>query len=270
MLLNGEPQSQIAMTDRGLTLGDGFFTTLQIKQQRPLLWALHVERLRWCAERLHFPELDIPRLYERLCSQLVGIEQGCCKILYTRGSGARGYGILGCQAPNELISVHDYPDLYRKWQQSGIQLAVCQERLGLTPLLAGIKSLNRLEQVLLKAELENRGMPEGLVLDTEGMVVETVAANVFWRQDSVVYTPDLALSGVAGVMRAWILGYLEQQGIRCQPIRANLATVKAADEVWISNSLMEVVPVTGIEDVTYQNHAMARQLQAAFLSAAQA
>lgn len=270
MLLNGELQSQIAMSDRGLNLGDGFFTTMQVRQQRPLLWDLHVERLRMCAQRLHFPDLDIPELCARLYPALAGIERGCCKILYTRGSGTRGYGIQGCQAPNELISVHAYPDLYRQWQQSGIPLAVCQGRLGQSPLLAGTKSLNRLEQVLLKAELETRGLPEGLVLDSEGMVIETVAANVFWRQDSVVYTPDLALSGVAGVMRAWILGYLEQQGIHCQPIRANLATVKAAEEVWISNSLMEVVPVTGIEDVTYQNHAMARQLQAAFLSTAQA
>jgi 4-amino-4-deoxychorismate lyase len=269
-LLNGEPQTLIDSADRGLTLGDGFFTTIQVRDGVPLLWDLHVERLQSTAQRLFFPVLDVEQLYQRLLTQLHGMAQGCCKIIITRGSGARGYGIRGCESPNELISIHDYPVQYRDWQASGLHLAVCRGRLSHSPLLAGLKSLNRLEQVLLKTELERRGELEGLVLDIEERVVETVAANVFWRQDSVVYTPDLTQSGVTGVMRAWIMGYLAQQGIRCESVQASLHTIKAADEVWISNALLEVVPVTGIEDVTYSNHALARQLQTAFLQATQA
>ena len=155
-------------------------------------------------------------------------------------------------------------------EQTGIPLAICQGRLGDTPLLAGLKTLNRLEQVLLKAELEARDALEGLVLDRAENIVEAVTANVFWRQDSVVYTPALSTCGVTGVMRGWILRQLQQWGIVCHQVQAGLAALKTADELFLSNALMEVVPVTGIEDVTYQDHSLARQLQTAFYQTAEA
>ena len=270
MWVNGHEQSSIPLTDRGLTLGDGFFTTMQIRHGRPLLWDLHRARLMATAEQLQFAPLDLDGLYQRLLMQLSGVAEGCAKIILTRGSGARGYGIRDCQQPSEIITLHDYPEHYRHWQQTGIPLTICQGRLGDTPLLAGLKTLNRLEQVLLKAELEARGELEGLVLDRAENIVEAVTANVFWRQDSVVYTPALPACGVAGVMRAWILRQLQQWGIVCHQVQTGLAALKTADELFLSNALMEVVPVTGIEDVTYQDHSLARQLKTAFTQTAEA
>ena len=262
--VNGQLQSWLPVDDRGLALGDGFFTTIQIWKGRPLLWDLHWARLISSAERLQLTLAEPGKLYDRLLSCVADVHHGSAKIIITRGSGPRGYSIRACQTPCEIISVHDYPTIYQQWQQTGVSLAVCQGRLGSSPLLAGLKSLGRLEQVLLKAELETRGALEGVVLDTDDNIVETVTANVFWRRDSVVYTPDLQTSGVAGVMRAWIMQQLAQSGLVCCQLRAGLAALKSADEVFISNALMEVVPVTGIEDVTYHDHSLARQLQAAF------
>ncbi len=262
--VNGQLQSWIPVDDRGLTLGDGFFTTIQIWKGKPLLWELHQARLSASAERLQLSLTEPEQLYDRLLSCVADVYHGSAKIIITRGSGPRGYGIRACQAPREIISVHDYPTIYQQWQQSGIPLAVCQGRLGASPLVAGLKCLGRLEQVLLKAELETRGAVEGVVLDIDDNIVETVTANVFWRRDSVVYTPALQASGVSGVMRAWIMQQLAQSGLVCRQLRAGLAALQSADEVFISNALMEVVPVTGIEDVTYHDHSLARQLQAAF------
>ena len=262
--VNGQLQSWLPVDDRGFTLGDGFFTTIQIWKGRPLLWDLHWARLLASAERLQIALTEPDHLHDRLLSCIADVHHGSAKIIVTRGSGPRGYGIRDCQTPREIISVHAYPKIYQQWQQSGVSLAICQGRLGHSPLLAGLKSLGRLEQVLLKAELEARGAVEGVVLDTDDNIVETVTANVFWRRDSVVYTPDLQASGVTGVMRAWILQQLAQSGLECCQLRAGLVALQSADEVFISNALMEVVPVTGIEDVTYQDHSLARQLQAAF------
>lgn len=262
--VNGQLQSWLPLDDRGFTLGDGFFTTIQIWKGRPLLWDLHQARLIASAERLQLTLAEPEKLHDRLLSCVAHVHHGSAKIIITRGSGPRGYGIRACQTPREIISVHDYPKLYQQWQQSGVSLAVCQGRLGASPLVAGLKSLGRLEQVLLKAELDARGAVEGLVLDMDDNIVETVTANVFWRRDSVVYTPDLQASGVTGVMRAWILQQLAQSGLECCQLRAGLVALQSADEVFISNALMEVVPVTGIEDVTYQDHSLARQLQTAF------
>ena len=94
MWVNGHEQSSIPLTDRGLTLGDGFFTTMQIRHGRPLLWDLHRARLMATAEQLQFAPLDLDGLYQRLLMQLSGVAEGCAKIILTRGSGGRGYGIL--------------------------------------------------------------------------------------------------------------------------------------------------------------------------------
>ncbi|MGL4207046.1 MAG: aminotransferase class IV, partial [Aeromonadaceae bacterium] len=114
---------------------------------------------------------------------------------------------------------------------------------------------------------EARGLPEAVVLDGSGDVVECVTANLFWCRDSVVYTPALAHSGVAGVMRAWVLSQLSQLGVSCREVTAPLHELLSADEVFITNALMEVVPVCGIEDVIYTNHSLARRLQTLFLQA---
>lgn len=128
-------------------------------------------------------------------------------------------------------------------------------------LLAGVKSLNRLEQVLLRDELDQRQLAEGLVCDHDGWLVEAVTANLFWRRDSVLYTPLLDRAGVEGVMRRWVLAQAEQLGLQCCPVRVGLAALEAADELFLTNALMEIVPVTGVEEVCYTNHEVARRLQ---------
>ena len=267
-LVNGQASERISVQDRGLTLGDGFFTTVQLRHGRPLLWPLHTQRLLDSARRLRMPTPDIPSILNRLQKLAQhGPAALCGKVIVTRGQGARGYGIEGCSQPTEILSVHDYPAHYRLWQRDGVTLGVCQARLGASSLLAGLKTLNRLEQVLLKAELEQRGLLEGVTLDESGCVVECVTANLFWCRDSVVYTPVLARSGVAGVMRAWVLSQLGQRGLSCREVSAPLHELLSADAVFMTNALMEVVPVSGIEDVIYTNHSVARELQTLFLQA---
>ena len=264
-LVNGQSSDTVSVQDRGMTLGDGFFTTVQLRHGRPLLWPLHAQRLRDSAARLKMSVPDVEAIHERLL-QMAGHSplEACGKVIVTRGQGARGYGIEGCGQPTEILSVHGYPAHYRHWQHDGISLGVCQGRLGRSPLLAGIKSLNRLEQVLLKAELETRGLLEAVVLDETSHVIECVTANLFWCRDSVVYTPMLDHSGVTGVMRAWVLTQLNQLGLVCHEVSAPLRDLLCADAVFITNALMEVVPVRGIEDVIYTNHSLARRLQTLF------
>ena len=265
-LINGVAANQLPVNDRAIALGDGFFTTLQLRRGFPLLWDLHAERLLMTARSLYFKAPDLSRIHDELCelARLQGAQRVTGKVVITRGSGSRGYSIAGCDHPVRIVSLHDYPVAYEGWQHEGIHLAVCHGRLGHTPLLAGLKTLNRLEQVLLKAELEQRGAAEGVVLDEQGFVIEAVTANLFWRRDSVVYTPELRLAGVRGVMRSWVMQALARAGIECREVQASLADLLHADECFITNALMEIVPVRGIEDVRYNDYSLARQLQATF------
>ncbi len=264
MWINGQPAEQVSARDRGLTLGDGFFTTLQVRDGKPLLWPWHQQRLLTCQQRLLFPPLPLSALEQEVRAVACGQSRAALKLILTRGEGARGYGLQGLSEPTRILACSAYPGDYLRWQRDGIRLGVCTQRLGHSPLLAGLKSLNRLEQVLLKGEVEQQGWLDALVLDIRGRVVETVTANVFWRRDSVVYTPRLDLAGVAGVMRGWVMQRLAAWGYSLEQVAAPLASLEQAEEVWITNALMEIVPVTGIMHVNFQQDEVARRLQAAF------
>jgi 4-amino-4-deoxychorismate lyase len=260
---NGSDSTQVSAFDRGLAYGDGFFTTICIHHGRPVFWERHVQRLQICAQRLQFPAYPFEDLYQVCLDEAQGAEWATVKILVTRGLGGRGYSLEGCDTPAVLVSAHLYPHHYHAWQQTGIHLGVCQQRLGYQPMLAGLKTLNRLEQVLLKAELDAQGWPEAVVLDAQDQVVEAVSANVFWRKGKRIFTPDLQRAGVCGVMRAFVMQSLATDS-PVEPVVAGLNVLLQADEVWITNALMGIVPITGIQDVDYQNHDMATQLQEAF------
>jgi 4-amino-4-deoxychorismate lyase len=267
-LVNGSFATTISVQDRGLTLGDGFFTTLYLNNQQPALWSFHVARLREGCARLKLPLPDVDLLYEQCCQLASDYNEACGKIIITRGTGGRGYSPQGCETPTVIVSVHPYPAHYHDWQRNGISLGVAEQQLGCQPMLAGLKTLNRLEQVLLKNELDERGIPEAIVLDWQDHVVETVTANLFWRKGEQIFTPDLKLSGVCGVMRAFVIQQLTNWRYTVTPVSTGLAAVLDADEVWITNALMGVVPVTGIKDVKYQDHCFVKRLQNALAALA--
>ncbi|WP_409420027.1 aminodeoxychorismate lyase [Pseudaeromonas sp. ZJS20] len=242
-LLDGNQATGLSPADRGLTLGDGFFSTLHVLQGQICLLPYHLARIQTSLTRLAFPPLDLCALSAALQARALGLEEGVMKIIVTRGQGGRGYSPVGCLSPTVILSLHPYPEHYRQWQRQGIALGELGLRLGLSPLLAGLKTLGRLEQVLFKAELESQGQDEALVCDVAGQMVEAVTANLFWRQGEQVFTPDLAQAGVAGVMRAWCLKQLAQWHCPVHEVRERPDALAQADEIWLTNALMGLVPV---------------------------
>lgn len=228
---------------RGWQLGDGHFTTVHAAYGRLRNWAYHEARLSAACSRLQMPMPDWSLVKAHALSCVDEQVDQVLRITLVRGSGGRGYSIQGCTETLVLLNTGVFPEQYYQWRAQGISIGVCQGRLGFSPLLAGLKTLNRLEQVLLKAELDAQHWPEALVLDNQERVVEAVTANVFWREGEAIYTPDLTELGVWGSMRAWSTDYL---GARLTHTQALLPRLLAADEVWLTNALMGIVPVTAI------------------------
>ena len=242
-LINGIPQETLPASDRAIQFGDGCFTTARIAAGQVCLLDAHLQRLQMACEKLLIPFVAWAELQREMVELARGNERGVLKVIISRGSGGRGYSAAGCLHPVRILSVSAYPAHYDRWREEGIALALSPVRLGRNPQLAGIKHLNRLEQVLIRSHLEQTDADEALVLDSEGFVTECCAANLFWRQGKDVFTPRLDQAGVNGLMRQFCLQQLAHSGFRVVEVQAAETALNDVDEIVVCNALMPVVPV---------------------------
>jgi len=261
ILVNGIEQSNVAVTDRAMQYGDGCFTTILVEHGKPRLWPLHLQRLQNNVAAFHITDPDWAQVTETVHLLAAKYpDHGGVKVLISRGSGGRGYSSVGCTTTQVVISDFAWPAHYTAWQQQGIALGVCQQRLALSPMLAGFKHLNRLEQVLLKQETEQAGWLDAVALDVNGDVVEATASNIFWRRGQTLYTPELDMSGVHGVMRAHVITLAADCGYCIEFVKKPLDVLLCADEVFITNALMALVPVTEINGTRFAAHTALKAL----------
>jgi 4-amino-4-deoxychorismate lyase len=218
-LINGLEQDTLPASDRATQFGDGCFTTARILEGDVCLLDAHLRRLQDACETLLIPLRSGTRLNMRCVSWRQG-NQRRLKVIISRGSGGRGYSGAACQHPTRILSVSAYPAHYARWREEGVTLTLSPVRLGRNPMLAGLKHLNRLEQVLIRTHLEQTDADEALVLDSEGFITECCAANLFWRQGRDVFTPSLDQAGVNGIMRQFCLQQLAHSGFRVVEVNA--------------------------------------------------
>ncbi|MGL5006465.1 MAG: aminodeoxychorismate lyase [Plesiomonas sp.] len=269
MLINGLRDAQLNVADRGLAYGDGSFTTARVVRGKVQLQQAHIERLWSACQRLSITFPDIAILQSEIEMVAREIDQGILKVIITRGLGGRGYSSINCDNTTRIISVAQWPMQYTQWQHEGIRLGESQISLGINPLLAGMKHLNRLEQVLIRQQLDQHNavnplqiaLDDLIVCDSAGYVVECCAANVFWRKGQHLFTPQLDWAGVSGVMRKYIMAYCDQQGWHCEAVRETVKTLADADEIFICNALLPVVPVRYFQHRQFSDFSATRQIQ---------
>jgi 4-amino-4-deoxychorismate lyase len=163
--------------------------------------------------------------------------------------------------PTRIVQLHEWPNYPASCTERGIKTRICRTRLGHNASLAGIKHLNRLEQVLARQEWNDPNIMEGLMLDSDRNLVEGTMSNVFMVKDAVLMTPDLQRCGVAGIMRARVLEMAAENSIVTRVQRVDQAALHQADEVFVCNSLMGVWPVIGIDERAYTKGPITAQLQ---------
>ena len=246
MLIDGTPGRMLSAADRGLHYGDGLFETIAVHRSRPLLWERHVDRLQAGCLRLGIPCPGAELLASEADQLCVGAELAVLKIILTRGSGGRGYTPPEPALPSRILSLHEWPDYPAAARMRGIEAPLCRIRLARQPALAGFKHLNRLEQVLARHELSAAGALEGIVLDTDGFAVEGTMSNLFAIRGDELWTPDLSWCGVAGVVRAEILERAVEWSLRAIVRQFTPEDIAAADEAFLTNSIIGVWPLTAI------------------------
>ncbi len=238
MRINGQPAETVDARDRGLAYGDGVFRTLRMAAGRPLWWRDHAARLAADCAALDIACPDAGLLHEEACAVAAG-EACAVKLILTRGTGARGYA-PSAGPVTRIAMATPLPPHAQAGAPVDVPARWCDLRLARQPRLAGIKHLNRLENVLARAEWSDPAIFEGLLCDDAGMVVGGTMSNLFWLKDGVLCTPDLGQSGVAGVARARLLRAAPRLGMPVRFERQPPAAILVADEVVICNSLIGV------------------------------
>ncbi len=247
MLINGTEVDRLDANDRGFQYGDGLFETIAVRDGRALLWERHMARLREGCERLGIVPPDLAVLAQEAHALCGGAARAVLKVIVTRGSGGRGYSPSGCDTPTRVLAVYPWPQFPQRWFTDGVALRLCRTRLALGGALAGLKHLNRLEQVVARGEWDDPDIAEGLMLDGGDHIIEGTMSNVYLVRQGVLATPDVSLAGVAGVMRGLIMDIARQSDITCEVRNIPLQELSRADEVFVCNSLVGVWPVSAID-----------------------
>ncbi len=259
-LINGVEKDVLVVNDRATQFGDGCFTTARVINGQIRLLAAHLLRLQNACEKLFIPFTEWQVLSQEM-QELAGSQcEAVIKVVITRGAGGRGYSACGCQQPNRIVSVSPFPAHYARWRDEGVTLALSPIRLGRNPSLAGLKHLNRLEQVLIRSHLEQTDADEALVLDSDGWLTECCAANLFWRKGNDVFTPRLDQAGVNGIMRQHCIAMLARSPFHVVEVSMRPEALRDADEVLICNALMPLVPVRRWDDVCWSERDLYRFL----------
>ncbi len=247
--VNGQQADTVSALDRGFAYGDGVFETCRVQNQTIALWSYHSQRLVRSLARLSITcelsliESCVTKTIEQ--ASLDKTSNFVLKIIVTRGLGARGYGFDNSMPATILCSVSELPAL----NPSPLRLPLLEARLGCSSALAGMKHLNRLENVLLKAECQQLGVDDGLALNELDWIVETTHSNVFFKFSDGWKTPRLNVSGVSGVMRQLIIESLMPEN-QLVVSEADISVEQLADvsAAFCCNSLRGISAVAAIGD----------------------
>jgi 4-amino-4-deoxychorismate lyase len=244
MLVNGTSQQYLSLNNRALAYGDGVFETIYLNEGKPVFLKEHLLRLQKTCTALEI-NCDFIKLNSEIQSLAIEFEKfGILKIVISRGEGGRGYRPDKNLEATRILTLHSLPDFSGFDSNEGVAVFICQQRLSRQKSLAGIKHLNRLEQVMAAKEWPNDSFFEGLMLDVNDKVIEGTRTNLFFSTDGILQTPALTYAGINGVLRQYLLEKSEAK--ICMEENITLDRLLLADELFLCNSVIGVWPIKEI------------------------
>lgn len=268
--VDGVEARSVVLDDRGLHYGDGLFETIAASGGRARLLAAHLARLAHGCAALGIAMPDTARLRAEIARAAGLAAHVVVKLIVTRGSATgRGYAAAGNETPRRIVCAYAWPEGPEHAPEPA-RVAVAQRRVADRPLLAGVKHLNRLEQVLARTEARERGLDEALLCTDDGRIVSGGMTNLFLAAGERLVTPPAGQCAVAGVMRAATIDCARRFGLRVEERSIGLAELATAGSAWLTNARVGLWPVARLEDRALAEHPATRPLQAALRAAAEA
>jgi 4-amino-4-deoxychorismate lyase len=268
--IDGHRANALPLPDRGLDFGDGLFETLlSVDGGIPFL-ALHMSRLTHGLKVLGFPDVtDLAQKYLNMALNELDSEARAIRLTVTRGNALRGYAPPQEASPRIIISASPLACNPLR-TSSPAKLGVADIRWSSQPVLAGIKHLNRLEQVLAADQRVAQGWDEAVMLDDEGLPLSVVSGNLFIVKDARLLTPPLKRCGIAGTRRALIVQRWQGQlGLEVRVERFSLADLESATEVFYCNSLLGFRPVATLGSTRWAAQSVCDSVQKLYTEAIQ-
>ena len=246
-LINGDFFKTINPFDRGLSYGDGVFRTFLVKNGCPINWGMHYKKLKKDAGIF---KINIPTEKELLfdIKKLFSLDKAyVCKIIITRGTSNQGYQYKKNIKSTRIVLKINYKKINKVFYLNGVRLQVCETKVSHNEMYAGAKHLNRMDNILAKAELSN-SVFDGIMLDKDGLINECVSSNIFARYGKFIVSPMQNNAGVSGVCQQIVINNASSLGFKFKYQNINLEKLKKADEVIITNSVFGALYVNQIEE----------------------
>ncbi|MDH5612174.1 MAG: aminodeoxychorismate lyase [Gammaproteobacteria bacterium] len=251
--INGISCQYLSIMDRGLHYGDGLFETIACVDHKLQFWNEHIVRMQNSAQQLGI-ELSAIKYFESDVQNMLQAHSvsGCViKLILTRGQSERGYRSSLPQKPTRIVILSDLPPYSEQYAKQGINACFCQHPVSNNSRLAGIKHLNRLDNVLARNEWQDE-YQEGFMFDESGHLIEGTMSNVFAVKKNQLYTPSLNLSGVNGIIRAQILSIAQEQKIQSKVTNITKEEIMSMDEIFVCNSIIGIWPVNTLNNKSYE------------------
>lgn len=266
VFLNGEfvpaERASVPVLDRGFLYGDGLFETMRVHRGQPFCWDAHLDRFERGAA---FLRIQLLHTREQLLTaalrlmELNQLQDAVLRLMVSRGSGARGYSPRGANTPTTVMLVQALPE-----PPASVSLATATFRIPAGDPFAPYKIANRLTHILARAEAEERGADEALLLNTKGHVAETASGNIFWIERNVVCTPPDDAGALHGVTRGVVRELCGELGLPLESREATASQLQRAEGAFVTGSVSGIVPVASIEGVIIPSSPLVGKLQAAY------
>ncbi|MGI9228693.1 MAG: aminodeoxychorismate lyase [Gammaproteobacteria bacterium] len=262
ILVNGQAAQSIGVTDRAVQFGDGVFETIAVAEGQALCLDEHLQRLQQGCQRLQIQAVDLEPIRADINSVIARQPDCIIKLIVSRGESAQGYAVPTDIRATRIVSGSAWPTA---GFADSLRVCLCQTRLGQNPQLAGIKHLNRLEQVLARREVDLHNCDEGVVLDNIGNVIEGTGSNLFLLLEGQLVTPDLEQCGIAGIVRGKILNLAGELGLQAVVRQVQVQELQQASEMFFCNSIRGIQSVAEYAGQALPQSTTAEQIRAALI-----
>lgn len=245
-------EAVISVYDHGFLYGDGVFEGIRVYGGNIFKLKEHINRLY---ESAHSIMLTIPQTKEELQQIIVDtvvknkLSSAYIRVVVSRGKGDLGLDPRNCDEPTVIVIAEPLAIYRKELYEKGLKLSSVMNRRNSPDVLnPQIKSLNYLNNILVKIASFQANADEALILNNQGYVTEGSADNIFIVKNGIIKTPPIYLGALEGITRSTIIAIAEENGLTVQEVPFTLHDVYVADEVFLTGTAAEVIPVVSVDD----------------------